>query len=57
MLSEQFVHRALSFADTCAILSRGRVGWSGRAADAGPELIDHYLGEGEQKLAPADHSE
>ncbi len=56
VLSEQFVHRALSFADTCVILSRGRVGWSGRAVDAGPELIDHYLGEGEKRLTPVGRS-
>ena len=30
VLSEQFVHRALAMADTCVILTRGRVGWSGR---------------------------
>ncbi len=51
VLSEQFVHRALSFADSCVILSRGRIGWSGRASDAGPEVIDHYLGDGEEMLA------
>jgi branched-chain amino acid transport system ATP-binding protein len=45
VLSEQFVHRALSLADTCVILTNGRVGWSGRAADAGPEIIDRYLGD------------
>ena len=28
VLSEQFVHRALSLADTCVILTRGRVGWA-----------------------------
>ncbi len=30
VLIEQFVHRALALADQCVILSRGRVGWSGR---------------------------
>ena len=45
VLSEQFVHRALSLADTCVILTSGRVGWSGRAAAAGPEIIDRYLGD------------
>ena len=45
LLIEQFVHRALRMADDCVILSRGRVGWSGRAADAGPEVLDRYLGE------------
>jgi branched-chain amino acid transport system ATP-binding protein len=47
VLSEQFVHRALSLADGCVILSRGRVGWSGPAADARQEVIDKYLGEAE----------
>jgi branched-chain amino acid transport system ATP-binding protein len=47
VLSEQFVHRALSMADSCVILTRGRVGWSGPAADAGQEVLDRYLGEAE----------
>jgi branched-chain amino acid transport system ATP-binding protein len=47
VLSEQFVHRALSMADTCVILTRGRVGWSGPASGAGQEVIDRYLGEAE----------
>jgi branched-chain amino acid transport system ATP-binding protein len=47
VLSEQFVHRALSMADHCVILTRGRVGWSGPAGDAGQEVIDRYLGEAE----------
>ncbi len=45
VLIEQFVHRALALADRCVILTRGRVGWSGPAADAGQEVIDRYLGE------------
>jgi branched-chain amino acid transport system ATP-binding protein len=56
VLSEQFVHRALSFADSCVILSRGRIGWSGRASDAGHEVIDHYLGDGEEMLATTNGS-
>jgi branched-chain amino acid transport system ATP-binding protein len=47
VLSEQFVHRALAIADTCVILTRGRVGWSGPASEAGQEIIDRYLGEAE----------
>ena len=31
VLIEQFVHRALALADSCVILTRGRVGWSGPA--------------------------
>jgi len=41
---EQFVHRALSVADQCVILTRGRVGWAGRAADAEHAALDRYLG-------------
>jgi branched-chain amino acid transport system ATP-binding protein len=47
VLSEQFVHKALSMADSCVILTRGRVGWSGPASEAGQEVIDRYLGEAE----------
>jgi branched-chain amino acid transport system ATP-binding protein len=45
LLIEQFIHRALAMADLCVILARGRVGWSGKAADAGSEVLDRYLGE------------
>jgi branched-chain amino acid transport system ATP-binding protein len=48
VLTEQFVHRALSMADGCVILTRGRVGWGGPACDAGQEVIDRYLGEAEE---------
>jgi branched-chain amino acid transport system ATP-binding protein len=51
VLIEQFVHRALAMADSCVILSRGRVGWSGSAAGAGQEVLDRYLGEGEATTA------
>jgi branched-chain amino acid transport system ATP-binding protein len=47
VLIEQFVHRALSMADHCVILTRGQVGWSGPASEAGQEVIDRYLGEAE----------
>jgi branched-chain amino acid transport system ATP-binding protein len=47
VLTEQFVHRALAMADTCVILTRGRVGWSGPASEAGEEVIERYLGEAE----------
>jgi len=48
VLIEQFVHRALALADSCVILTRGRVGWSGPASDAGQEVLDRYLGEADQ---------
>ncbi len=47
VLSEQFVHRALAMADSCVILTRGHVGWSGPASEAGQEVLNRYLGEAE----------
>jgi branched-chain amino acid transport system ATP-binding protein len=44
VLIEQFVERALGFADEAVILRNGLVGWSGHARDAGPELLAEYLG-------------
>lgn len=52
VLIEQFVHRALSLADDCVILMRGRVGWSGPAAGAGPEVLERYIGQGEPSGTP-----
>jgi branched-chain amino acid transport system ATP-binding protein len=51
LLIEQFVHRALKLANQCVILSRGRVGWSGPASDAGAEVLDRYLGDAESVAA------
>jgi branched-chain amino acid transport system ATP-binding protein len=51
VLIEQFVHRALSLADRCVILGRGAVTWSGAAADAGPEVLESYLGAGTELSA------
>ena len=47
VLSEQYVHRALAMADHCVILTRGEIGWSGPADEAGQEVINRYLGEAE----------
>jgi branched-chain amino acid transport system ATP-binding protein len=44
LLIEQFVERALGFADHAVILRHGLVGWHGRASDAGTELLAEYLG-------------
>jgi branched-chain amino acid transport system ATP-binding protein len=44
LLIEQFVERALGFADEAVILRRGRIGWQGHARDAGPELLKEYIG-------------
>jgi branched-chain amino acid transport system ATP-binding protein len=53
VLSEQYVHRALAMADHCVILTRGEVGWSGPAAEAGQEVINRYLGEAENAASAA----
>ena len=44
LLIEQFVERALGFADEAVILRHGLVGWHGHAGDAGTELLAEYLG-------------
>jgi branched-chain amino acid transport system ATP-binding protein len=44
LLIEQFVERALGFADQAVVLRHGRVGWSGPASEAGDELLSEYLG-------------
>jgi branched-chain amino acid transport system ATP-binding protein len=44
---EQFVHRVLALADSCVILNRGHLAWSGPAASAHQEVLDQYLGDGE----------
>jgi branched-chain amino acid transport system ATP-binding protein len=53
VLIEQFVHRALQLADSCVILTRGRVGWSGPAVEARQEVLDRYLGEADQSAVAA----
>jgi branched-chain amino acid transport system ATP-binding protein len=44
VLIEQFVERALAFADEAVILRHGLVGWKGHASEAGNELLAEYLG-------------
>jgi branched-chain amino acid transport system ATP-binding protein len=44
LLIEQFVERALGFADEAVILRHGLVGWRGHAKEAGNELLAEYLG-------------
>jgi branched-chain amino acid transport system ATP-binding protein len=44
VLIEQFVHRALAFADDCVVVSRGQSVWSGPAKDAKDEVLRRYLG-------------
>jgi ABC-type branched-subunit amino acid transport system ATPase component len=45
VMIEQYVHRALAFADDCIVLQRGTLAWKGPASAAGGELLRHYLGE------------
>jgi branched-chain amino acid transport system ATP-binding protein len=42
---EQFIHRALRFADAAALFQRGEVTWQGSASDARGELATRYLGQ------------
>ncbi len=44
LLIEQFVERALAFADQAVVLRHGLVGWQGPASEAGDELLAEYLG-------------
>jgi branched-chain amino acid transport system ATP-binding protein len=46
IIIEQFVHRALGFADQCVLLSRGQVAWQGPPGGARQEILVRYLGEG-----------
>jgi ABC-type branched-subunit amino acid transport system ATPase component len=45
LIIEQYVHRALQFADECLVLQRGAVAWQGEAVGMGEDLLRHYLGE------------
>jgi branched-chain amino acid transport system ATP-binding protein len=45
IMIEQYVHRALAFADECLVLQRGQLAWMGPADAAGREVLSHYLGE------------
>jgi branched-chain amino acid transport system ATP-binding protein len=45
IMIEQYVHRALVYADDCLVLERGEVAWTGPAGAAGDEVLRHYLGD------------
>jgi branched-chain amino acid transport system ATP-binding protein len=51
ILIEQFVHRALEFADDAVLLTRGRVAWQGPTDSAKHEVLERYLGEGVAAVA------
>jgi branched-chain amino acid transport system ATP-binding protein len=46
IMTEQYVHRALAFADDCLVLQRGELAWTGPVALAEGEVFRHYLGDG-----------
>jgi branched-chain amino acid transport system ATP-binding protein len=43
LLIEQFVDRALRFADRIAFLRRGHIVWSGTTEDVSPEVLHGYM--------------
>jgi branched-chain amino acid transport system ATP-binding protein len=45
IMIEQYVHRALVFADDCVVLQRGQLAWRGPANAAHGEVLRHYLGD------------
>jgi branched-chain amino acid transport system ATP-binding protein len=45
VMIEQYVHRALAFANEFLVLQRGALVWQGQSAEAGSEILRHYLGE------------
>lgn len=53
IMIEQYVHRALGFADECLVLQRGGIAWQGSAQDAHGEVVRHYLGDAMTATAAA----
>ena len=53
IMIEQYVHRALGFADDCLVLQRGAIAWQGSAQDAHGEVVRHYLGDAMTATAAA----
>jgi branched-chain amino acid transport system ATP-binding protein len=45
IIIEQYIERAIGFADSVMILRRGTVAWRGSAADAETAALRHYLGD------------
>ena len=44
IMIEQYVDRALAFADECIVLQRGELAWMGPSEAARSEVLRHYLG-------------
>jgi branched-chain amino acid transport system ATP-binding protein len=51
IIIEQFVHRALEFADQCVLLQRGQVAWQGPSDGARQDILQRYLGDGTSAAA------
>ncbi|HEY2429596.1 MAG TPA: ABC transporter ATP-binding protein, partial [Acidimicrobiales bacterium] len=45
IMIEQYVDRALAFADDCVVLHHGELAWTGPSGSARGEALRHYLGE------------
>jgi branched-chain amino acid transport system ATP-binding protein len=45
IIIEQYVDRALAFADECLVLQRGEPAWQGPSGAARGEVLRHYLGD------------
>jgi ABC-type branched-subunit amino acid transport system ATPase component len=45
IMIEQYVHRALAFADECLVLHRGEIAWQGPTDAAHGEVLRAYLGD------------
>jgi branched-chain amino acid transport system ATP-binding protein len=45
IMIEQYVHRALAFADQALVLHRGEIAWQGPTSEAHGEVLRAYLGE------------
>lgn len=45
IMIEQYIHRALAFADECVVLERGALAWQGPASAAHTEVLRRYLGD------------
>jgi branched-chain amino acid transport system ATP-binding protein len=52
LLIEQYVDRALTFADHALVLRRGELVWSGSASDAREQAAARYLGDEATAAAP-----
>jgi branched-chain amino acid transport system ATP-binding protein len=52
ILIEQFVHRALGFADRCVVMQRGQLTWDGASCDAKGEVLSRYLGSEAPAVTP-----